>query len=439
VSDDSRGPVGILEPAVPAELVAQLRAQVADRLTAGGADLPEAERAGRIAGYIAAELVVLAEADLAAGRVPHTPRVEAALARAVRDSFSGLGGLQRWIDDPDVEDVFVNGADNVWVRTTAGKTRQVAPVAGSDADLVELIRTAAARSGAEERRFDRGSPALSLQLPGGQRLFAVMAVAKRPSVSIRRNSLRRVTLDDLVGRGELTPAMRELLTAIVRARKNTVFCGGVGAGKTTLLRACAAAIPPHERIVTVEDAYELGLDEDTLAHPNTVALQQREPNLEGVGGIDMSAMVRYGLRMRPDRVIVGESRGAEAVPMLMAMSQGNDGSMCTVHASSSKQALSRLAMYVLQAPEAYTFHAANLLIGEAVDFVVFIDTATDGTRVISSIRQVLDSDGTQIASNEIYRPRPDRRAVPAAPIRAETLEELAAAGLDPDLLATDRW
>jgi Flp pilus assembly CpaF family ATPase len=143
--------------------------------------------------------------------------------------------------------------------------------------------------------------------------------------------------------------------------------------------------------------------------------------------------------MRPDRVIVGESRGAEAVPMLMAMSQGNDGSMCTVHASSSKQAVSRLAMYVLQAPEAYTFHAANLLIGEAVDFVVFIDAATDGTRVISSIRQVLDSDGTQVASNEIYRPRADRRAVPAAPIRAETLDELIAAGLDPDLLAKDRW
>jgi Flp pilus assembly CpaF family ATPase len=242
-----------------------------------------------------------------------------------------------------------------------------------------------------------------------------------------------------MARGELTLGMRELLAAMVRAKQNIVICGGVGAGKTTLLRACAAVIPPHERIVTVEDAYEIGLDEDAEAHPNIVALQQREPNLEGVGGIDMSAMVRFGLRMRPDRVIVGESRGAEAVPMLMAMSQGNDGSMCTIHASSSKQALSRLASYVLLAPEAYTFHAANILIGEAVHFVIFIDTATDGTRVISSIRQVLDSDGTQIASNEIYKPRGDRRAVPAAPMRAETLDQLIAAGLDPDLLAKDRW
>ena len=147
---------------------------------------------------------------------------------------------------------------------------------------VQARRGAAARSGAEERRFDRGSPALSLRLPGGQRLFAVMAVSKRPSVSIRRNSLPRVTLDDLMARGELTLGMRELLAAMVRAKQNVVICGGVGAGKTTLLRACAAVIPPHERIVTVEDAYEIGLDEDAEAHPNIVALQQREPNLEGV-------------------------------------------------------------------------------------------------------------------------------------------------------------
>ncbi|GIJ49365.1 protein kinase [Virgisporangium aliadipatigenens] len=424
---------------VSPELIARIRTRVAERLAARGADLPDEQRQALIAAYIAEELVSNAHTDISAGRTPLTPQAEAAAARAVRDSFTGLGGLQRHIDDPLVEDVFVNGFDNVWIRRTDGTVHQAPPVAASDAELVELIRVAAARSGQEERRFDRGSPALSLQLPGGQRLFAVMAVAKRPSVSIRRNSLHRVSLNDLVGRGELTGGMRDLLRAVVRARKNLVICGGVGAGKTTLLRACAGAIPPHERIVTVEDAYELGLDEDVEAHPNTVALQQREPNLEGVGGIDMSAMVRFGLRMRPDRVIVGESRGAEAVPMLMAMSQGNDGSMCTIHASSSKQALSRLAMYVLQAPENLTFHAANTLIGEAVDFVVFIATATDGTRVVSSIRQVFEGDGTQVPSNEIYRPGPDRRAVPAAPIRAETLAELAAAGLDPDLLLRDRW
>ncbi|RNH94177.1 CpaF family protein [Micromonospora aurantiaca] len=425
--------------AAPPEVVARLRARVSDRLAARGAQLPDGERHAVIAGYIAEELLVHAREDIAAGRVPLTPQAEAALARALRDSFTGLGGLQRLIDDPRVEDIFANGCDNVWIRTTDGRVQRVPPVAASDDDLVDLVRVAAARSGQEERRFDRGSPGLSLRLPGGQRLFAVMAVAKRPSLSIRRNTLHRVTLDDLLHRGEITVGLRELIRALVRARKNIVICGGVGVGKTTMLRAAAGAIGAHERIVTVEDAYELGLDEDTDAHPNTTALQQREPNLEGVGGIDMSTMVRWGLRMRPDRVIVGETRGAEAVPMLLAMSQGNDGSMCTLHASSSKQALTRLAMYVMQAPEKLTFDAANVLIGQAVDFVVHLDVATDGTRVVSSIRQVLETDGTQVPSNEIYRPGPDRRAIPAAPIRADTLDELTAAGLKPDLLVRDRW
>ncbi|MEU7171481.1 ATPase, T2SS/T4P/T4SS family [Micromonospora tulbaghiae] len=425
--------------AVAPELVARLRARVSDRLTGHGAQLPDAQRQAVIASYIAEELLAHARENISAGREPLTPHAEAALARALRDSFTGLGGLQRLLYDPQVEDIFANGCDNVWVRTTGGRTLRVPPVAASDEDLIDLVRVAAARSGQEERRFDRGSPGLSLRLPGGQRLFAVMAVAKRPSVSIRRNVLHQVTLDDLVRRGELTPGLRELIAAMVRARKNLVICGGTGAGKTTLLRAAAGAIDPHERIVTVEDAFELGLDEDIGAHPNTTALQQREPNLEGVGGIDMATMVKWGLRMRPDRVIVGESRGAEAVPMLLAMSQGNDGSMCTLHASSSKQALTRLAMYVMQAPEKLTFDAANVLIGQAVDFVLHLDVATDGTRVLSSIRQVLETDGTQVPSNEIYRPGHDRRAVLAAPMRTDTFEQLTAAGLDPGALARDRW
>ncbi|WP_018909202.1 CpaF family protein [Salinispora arenicola] len=425
--------------AAPPDTVARLRGRVSDRLAERGAELAETERNALIARYIAEELVRNAESDIAAGRTPLTPQVEAAVARALRDSFTGLGGLQRLIDELNIEDIFVNGCDNVWVRYTGGRVERVAPVAESDEDLIELVRVAAARSGQEERRFDRGSPGLSLRLPGGQRLFAVMAVSKRPSLSIRRNVLRRVTLDDLLQRGELTLGLRELIAAMVRAKKNLIISGGTGAGKTTLLRAAAGAMSPLERIVTVEDAYELGLDEDAEQHPNTTALQQREPNLEGVGGIDMATMVRWGLRMRPDRVIVGESRGAEAVPMLMAMSQGNDGSMCTLHASSSKQALTRLATYVMQAPERLPFDSANMLIGQAVDFVIHLATATDGVRVVSSIRQILETDGTQVPSNEIYKPARDGRAVPATPMRADTLDDLVAAGLDADLLTKDRW
>ncbi|MDG4795007.1 ATPase, T2SS/T4P/T4SS family [Micromonospora sp. WMMD1082] len=438
------GPAGV--PPAPArpeavapELVARLRSRISGRLAAHTTTASDPPPDALIARFIAEELVAHARDTITDGGVPLTAKAEAALARELQHTFTGLGGLQRWLDDPNVEDVFANGCDNVWIRTTGGVMVRVPPIAASDDELIELVRVAAARSGQEERRFDRGSPSLSLRLSGGHRLFAVMAVSKRPTLAIRRNVLQHVTLDDLVQRGELTPGLRDLIAAMVRARKNLVICGGTGVGKTTLLRAAAGAIGAHERIVTVEDAFEVGLDENTDAHPNTPALQQREPNLEGVGGIDMTTMVKWGLRMRPDRVIVGESRGAEAVPMLLAMSQGNDGSMCTIHASSSKQALSRLAMYVMQAPMQLTFDAANVLIGQAVDFVLHLDVATDGTRVLSSIRQVLETDGTQVTSNEIYRPGPDRRAVPAAPLRADTLDDLTAAGLDLDRLAADRW
>lgn len=423
----------------PPEVVARLRGQVSDRLSGHGAQLPEGERGALIARYIAEELLVHARDDISRGRETLTPQAEAAVARALRDSFTGLGGLQPYIDDPNVEELFVNGCDQVWIHTTDDRMLRVGPVAATDEELIDIVRVAAARSGLEERRFDRGAPGLSLCLPGGQRMFAVMAVSKRPSVTIRRNALHRVTLDDLVHRDEITVGLRELIAALVRARRNIVISGGTATGKTTLLRAAAGAISPSERLVTVEDAYELGLDEDIDAHPNTVAFQQREPNLEGVGGIDMATMVRWGLRMRPDRVIVGEVRGPEAVPMLLAMSQGNDGSMCTLHASSSKQTLTRLAMYVMQAPENLTIDSANVLIGQAVDFVIQLGIATDGTRVVSSIRQVLETDGTQVPSNEIYRPGPDRRAVLASPMRADTLDELVAAGLDPRLLTRDMW
>lgn len=436
---NGHGSARVERTTAPLDVVARLRSAVSAHL-AGAGPMTDTERDQKIALFIAQEIDANARADIAARRAPLSPHVEAAVARALRDSFTGLGALQRLIDDPNVEDVFVNGCDNVWVYTVDGQRLRAAPVAASDDELIDLIQIAAARSGQEERRFDRGSPSLSLRLPGGQRLFAVMAVSKRPCLSIRRNTLHRVTLDDLVQRGELTPALRALIAAMVRARKNLVVSGGTGIGKTTLLRAAAYEIGPMERIVTVEDAFEVGLDEDEHAHPNTAALQQREPNLEGFGGIGLGSMVQWGLRMRPDRVIVGETRGAEALPMLFAMSQGNDGSMCTIHASTSRQALLRLALYARLADvEGLEFDVANMLIGQAVDFVIHLDRATDGTRVVSSIRQVLETTGEQIPSNEIYRPGPDRRAIPGSPMRTDTLDDLVAAGFDPNLLHQDRW
>jgi len=355
------------------------------------------------------------------------------LARAVFDALFRMDRLQRLLDDPSIENINANGCDQVWVRYADGRREQVAPIASSDAELEEMLRTAAARTGIGERRFDRGSPRLSLQLPDGSRLFALMAVSARPCVSIRRHRYLRVTPDDLVRLGTLDLALRELLRAAMLARKSVIICGGTGAGKTTLLRAMAADIPPDERLITIEDSLELGLDRFGDLHPDVVALEAREPNLEGEGGVSLAELVRWALRMSPDRVIVGEARGEEVLALLNAMSQGTDGSMATLHASSSRGAFSKLATYAVQAPERLPLEATNLLVANAVHLVVHI-AQDQGRRYVSSVREVVDAEGPMVVSNEIFRPGQDGRAVPGVPVRADTLDQLEAVGFDPGLL-----
>jgi Flp pilus assembly CpaF family ATPase len=351
--------------------------------------------------------------------------------------FAGLftmAGFQPYLDDPSVENINANGADEVFLRYADGSRERVDPVATSDGELVELVRTLAARVGLGERRFDLASPRLNLQLPDGSRLFAVMAVTGRPCVSIRRHRFMKITLPDLVGFGTIDAGLQAFLAACVSARKNLLVTGGTGAGKTTMLRALCSEIPPSERLVTIEDALELGLDSDREAHPDAVAMQAREPNVEGEGEVTQADLVRWALRMSPDRVLVGEIRGAEVIPMCNAMSQGNDGSMATLHASSSKGAFSRLATYAVQAPERLPLEATNLMVANAVDFVVHLGSDARGRRAVSSVREVVDTEDTQISSNEIFRPGPDGRAVPGVPLRSDTLDDLVAVGFDPAVL-----
>jgi pilus assembly protein CpaF len=371
---------------------------------------------------------------LAAGRPVRSPEEDDALAQAVFDSLFRLDRLQRLLDDSSIENINANGCDEVWVRYADGRRERVEPIASSDDELVELVRNVGARLGIGERRFDLGSPRLSLQLPDGSRLFAVMAVCARPALSIRRHRYLKVSCDDLVGMGTLDLALRELLRCLMLARKSCVICGGTGAGKTTLLRAMAADIPPWERLVTIEDSLELGLERYPELHPDVVALEAREPNLEGQGGIGLAELVRWALRLSPDRVIVGESRGEEVLALLNAMSQGTDGSMTTIHASSSKGAFSKLATYAIQAPERLALEATNLLVANAVDFVVFIAQDPSGRRFVSSVREVVDADGAMVVSNEVFHPGPDGRAVPGVPLRSETLDSLVEVGFDPELL-----
>lgn len=413
------------------------------------AKLAERQRANQVAGsptlrgsdeqalgrqLIADVLDAQARAALAAGRQVRSPEEDDGLAQAVFDSLFRLGRLQRLLDDSSIENINANGCDDVWVRYADGRREHAEPIAHSDEELVELVRNVGARLGIGERRFDLGSPRLSMQLPDGSRLFAVMAVCARPCLSIRRHRYLKVTCDDLVGMGTLDVALRELLRCLMLARRSCIICGGTGAGKTTLLRAMAADIPPWERLVTIEDSLELGLERYPELHPDVVALEAREPNLEGEGGVSLAELVRWALRLSPDRVIVGEARGEEVLALLNAMSQGTDGSMATLHASSSKGAFSKLATYAVQAPERLPLEATNLLVANAVHFVVFLAQDLSGKRFVSSVREVVDADGPMVVSNEVFRPGADGRAVPGVPLRSETVDELVEVGFDPGLL-----
>ncbi|MFD0328301.1 CpaF family protein [Streptacidiphilus monticola] len=256
-----------------------------------------------------------------------------------------------------------------------------------------------------------------------------MAVSQRPSVSIRKHRFKTVTLPQLRARGMFDREVEGFLRLAALARQNVVIAGGTGNGKTTLLRAVASAIPPEERLITIEDTYELGLHEDGI-HDNVVALQAREPNLEGVGEITQAELVRWALRMRPDRLLVGEVRGSEIVPMLNAMTIGNDGSLSTIHSSSSAGVFTKLAAYAAQSPERLSLEATNMLVASALHFVVQLAWDTSGVRCVSSIREVIGADGRQITSNEIYRPGPDRRAVFACPLSGRAQEAFDQADRD---------
>ncbi|WP_433418768.1 CpaF family protein [Microtetraspora malaysiensis] len=420
------------------DLIKQIRAEVAERIAFrtradeeyGRPPMTPQERRKYGQELITAALDAHVRKAIDTGRPPLDPTTEARIARAVDNALFGLGGFQPLLDDTRIENINANAFNDVHVTYADGTSEEVGPVADSDEDLAEMVRTAAALLGVGERRFDPGCPTLAMELPDGSRLVATMAVSRHPAVSIRRHRFPTATLPELRRTGTFSASMQDFLTALVRARKNIVVVGATGGGKTTLLRAMASVLPRHERIITAEEHFELGLDRDKDTHSNVLALQARKANIEGEGEITLADLVRVALGMSPSRVIVGEVKGDECIPMLNAMTQGNDGSLCTLHASSSQGAFSRLASFAAQAPERLSAEAAALLVSEAVHFVVYLAVTRDGTRVISSIREVVGCDGISVISNEIYSPGPDRRAARNHPLRTETLDDLEAAGLD---------
>src|SRR5712672_61926 len=410
-------------------LVKRLRGEVGTRLAeqrrldaAGGLAPMSGEDERQFArALIAGVLEEHARTEITAGRAPAGAQEEEELAAAVHAALFGVGRLQPLLDDPQIENIDINGCDRVFLSRADGREVMADPVAESDEELVELIQALAAYSGLSSRPFDTANPQLDLRLPDGARLSAVMDVTLRPAVSIRRARLGKVFLADLVGNGPRLPAAAACLAAAAAARKNIMIAGATNAGKTTLLRALANQIPAEERLITVERALELGLDHFPELHPNVVAFEERLPNSEGQGAITMAELVRRSLRMNPSRVIVGEVLGDEIVTMLNAMSQGNDGSLSTIHANSSLEVFNRISTYAIQAAERLPVDATHLLIAGAIDFVIFIEKRNDYARggrlrrYVSSIREVTGVDG-RVLSSEVFAPGADGHAVPHAPV-----------------------
>ena len=247
---------------------------------------------------------------LADGHPPIADSQSKQLTVAVMNRLFGLGRLQAYVDDPQWTDIHANGCDQVWLLRNDGTVVEGDPIADSDAELIELIQTQA-RRGRSEQRWDPASPELDMRLPSGDRLHAIAWVSGRPSVSIRRHNFEIGHLKQLIGMGTVSESLYHLLGAMVAARFNVIVAGGTGAGKTTLLRCLLNEVPADERIITVEDSLEIGLEHFAHLHPNHVDLEARDANLEGVGEFPMHRLVRSGLRMQPDRVIVGEVRGGE--------------------------------------------------------------------------------------------------------------------------------
>jgi pilus assembly protein CpaF len=428
-------------------VVKRLRSQVGDRLAeqrrldaaAGMAPMTAEDERQFARALIAQVLEEHARNEITAGRTPSNAQEEEELAAAIHAALFGVGRLQPLLEDQEIENIDINGCDRVFLGYADGREVLAEPAAESDDELVDLIQALAAYSGLSSRPFDTANPQLDLRLPDGSRLSAVMDVTLRPAVSIRRARMGKVFLADLVGNGTMLPEAAAFLAAATAARKNIMMAGATNAGKPTLLRAVANQIPPGERLITVERALELGLDHFPELHPNVVAFEERLPNMEGQGAISMAELVRRSLRMNPSRVIVGEVLGDEIVTMLNAMSQGNDGSLSTIHANSSLEVFNRISTYAIQAAERLPIEATHMLIAGAIDFVVFIEKRNEYSRggrlrrFISSIREVTGIDG-RVLSSEVFSPGPDGRAVPHAPVSC--MAELAEHGYDP---ARGRW
>ncbi len=317
------------------------------------------------------------------------------LIEEIRNEIIGLGPLEPLLQDDEVSDVLINGAKQVYVERH-GKLHKTDVTFQDDHHLLHIIGRIVARVG---RRVDEASPMVDARLPDGSRVNAIVPplAIDGPSMSIRRFGKDRYTMADLAANGSLTPQMMEFLSGVIRARLNVIVVGGTGSGKTTMLNCLSSFISPDERIVTIEDSAEL-----CLQQPHVVRLETRPPNLEGKGEITQRELVRNCLRMRPDRIIVGEVRGAEVMDMLQAMSTGHDGSIATIHANNPRESLGRLEMMILLSGVALPQQAMRQQIGSAVNMFVHVSRISDGTRKVMRISEISGIEGDTLMMQDLF-------------------------------------
>jgi pilus assembly protein CpaF len=328
---------------------------------------------------------------------------------------TGLGPLEPLLADPSVDEVMVNGSDSVWVERQ-GRLEPADVQFAAEADLLHAIERILAPLG---RRVDEASPLCDARLPDGSRVNVVIPplALSGPCLTIRRFRRQGFSLSDLVENGTLSEELSSFLARCVRARASILVSGGTGSGKTTTLGALSGALPEGERIVTIEDAAEL-----RLRQPHVVRLEARPPNLEGRGEVTIRQLVRNALRMRPDRIVVGEVRGGEALDMLMALNTGHDGSLTTVHANSPPDALRRLETLALMAGVGLPHAAVREQLASALQLVVHQARAPDGRRRVESVAEVVRL-GDAAGTRELYTVSGGLRA----PLGGELARRLEAA------------
>jgi pilus assembly protein CpaF len=318
------------------------------------------------------------------------------LSREVIDDLLGFGPLQPLLDDPEITEVMVNGCNKVYIERK-GKLIKTNIIFENDDEVLRIIEKIIMPLG---RRIDADSPTVDARLPDGSRVNAVIqpVAIDGPSITIRKFQKDKLSIKELIELGSITKNMADFMRACVISRLNIIISGGTGSGKTTLLNVLSSFIPEEERIVTIEDAAELMLQQE-----HVVRMETKTPNADGKGAVSIRDLVRNSLRMRPDRIVVGEVRGGEALDMLQAMNTGHDGSLTTLHANSTRDAISRLETLVLMAGIDLPVRVIREQIAAAIDLIVQVSRMKDGTRKVTSITEVNGMEGDTVVMTEIFK------------------------------------